>query len=134
MTVEISVEDTMSAYEPIDSEFRARAWKRWRNRKGSSNMFGPRYRFIEPDASVLPSPKNGFVGIDGMETVVDYFPLDSVICVVPGPVMGTQHGTFTSRRVSSAKWNVSRQRSMKRRGVQAEEVQPTRGLQIQDRC
>jgi hypothetical protein len=66
----------MSAYEPIEGEFRERAYKSWRNKKAGSNLYGFRWRYKEPDAECLPSPEACYVGIEFMEMGNDLYPRD----------------------------------------------------------
>ena len=68
--------NTLAAYEPIESEFRTQAYKKWHNIKEGINMYGLRWRVMEPDAGILTLPKNSYV--KNMDVIIDYFPLDEV--------------------------------------------------------
>jgi hypothetical protein len=50
--------NTLAAYEPIESEFRTQAYKKWHNIKEGINMYGMRWRVMGPDAGILTLPKN----------------------------------------------------------------------------
>jgi hypothetical protein len=68
--------NTIAAYEPIESEFRTQAYKKWHNIKEGINMYGLRWRVMEPDVGILTLAKNNHV--KKMDMIIDYFPLDEV--------------------------------------------------------
>jgi hypothetical protein len=80
MLIKISNEEanTLSAYEPIDSEFRTQAYKKWRNPKVGISTFGPRRRQMKPDDGILTQTGISKMGIEDINMIFDYFPLDEL--------------------------------------------------------
>lgn len=78
MLTRISKEEanTLAAYEPIESEFRTQAYKKWHNIKKGINMYGLRWKVMEADVGILTLPKSS--SVKNMEMIIDYFPLDEV--------------------------------------------------------
>ena len=70
--------NALAAYEPIESEFRTQAYKKWRNVKAGISMYGPRWRHMEPDAGIMTLTRKTYMGIEDMDRIHDYFPLDKV--------------------------------------------------------
>jgi hypothetical protein len=70
--------NVLAAYEPVESEFRNRAYKKWRNVKVGVSMYGMRLKHVEPDVGILTLTKNSNMRIEDMDMFIDYFPLDEV--------------------------------------------------------
>lgn len=49
--------DALFSYEPIESEFRTRAYKKWRNLNEDVSIYSKSRKRIELDASILTQTK-----------------------------------------------------------------------------
>lgn len=70
--------NALAAYEPVESEFRTQAYKKWRNVKVGASMYGLCLRNMEPNVGILTLTQNSTMRIDDMNMFFDYFPLDEV--------------------------------------------------------
>ncbi|NVN90253.1 MAG: hypothetical protein HXX11_06575 [Desulfuromonadales bacterium] len=78
MLAKISKEEAnvLAAYEPIESEFRTHACKKWSHEKVGICLFGPTRRSLETEAKVLTMTINSYREIGDRDMAFDYFPLD----------------------------------------------------------
>ena len=66
----------MSAYEPIEGEYRDRAHQKWKAGKDGINFFGFRWRYREEDAGHVPCASADCIGVEIIDQPDDGFPLD----------------------------------------------------------
>jgi len=80
MPVHISHDEAnaIAAYEPIDSEFRKQAYKKWQGAQTGTGKHNLRKRRFEPDAGILTQTATGTRRIEDLESSFDYYPLDKV--------------------------------------------------------
>ena len=70
--------NTLAAYEPIDSEFRKHAYKKWGIVRTSNSIYGPNLMHVEPDVKIPSHTHVNYTEIEDLDTIFDYFPLDGV--------------------------------------------------------